>query len=563
MVAGGVVAYGLLLAPPFILMGETMAYLRRIPWTRLVTDDRWTPLFNEPQLGILALLLSTSLVVGVALAVGGGAAWLVAWVDSFAGAGSGGLGRRLVRYYEWLPPLLWGWLFLVWGVSLLQRFLGWWSVEAGRYSGLAAGLALALVVFFPVYSRAQAAFEEAGRVFPAVRSLGLEGRRLYLGLWLRGAFPGLVSALAAGAAVAYGESIVVTLLGGQAVRESWNLLDPVQTVGAFLVQTALGDVSPGSPGRGPLALAALVLWLVAGGCGAVAAGTGSKIGRRAPDMGAARQGKVPVGVTGKTAARAARFLGASSGVPLVLAAAALLWEGSVFLAGRSAAPDVRSLLAYQWWPLVAGTLGGVGAALAAAGVLGGGAAFVVDNARRTRLGRILEIPLRMGEATPPVVIGIVVLLGLGRLEVPAGTLLGGSLALTLALLPRTVEGFRRAAAGVASPAGRTAVALGLDVAGTWPLLVAPAVRRRFLGCLLSAAARVLGDPAPLLVLGVYVVTTFAPSAPGDPFVTLPTHAFFWLTRSEPGFPGAVAVVLWTLVIAAAGLRWAARRLEEE
>lgn len=559
--ASGVVAYALVLGQPVVLLWESLTYLRGVPWVRLLTDDGWTPLFHEPQLGVFPLLFSTSLVVGVALAVGGGGALLVAWSDALPRGGAPGRMRRWIRSYEWLPPLLWVWFFLVWGVPVLQRTLGWWGIELARYSGLAAGLALAPVVFASVYGRATVAFEEARRILPAAHSLGIHGKMLYLRLWPRAALPGLVAALLAGAAVGFGESVVVTLLGGQAVRDSWSLLDPIQTVGAFLIQTALGDVSPSSPGRGPLALAAFLLWLVAGGFSSFAEAVGGRVGggERRKEKAAGRP-LVREDGTVRRERRAGKFLELLAVVSLILVGGLLLWEGGGFLLATSSAAAVEDLLASQGWPTVAGTLWMVGVALVGAGILSGGAAFLMEATGKRPWRKMLRLLLGIGVGTPPVVSGIAVLLGLDRMGLPGGTLLGGSIALMLVLLPGTIRAFQVAAAEVLSPEGRTAaVALGLDRTGTWRTLIVSAAWKKFIGELLRAVARVLGDPAPLLVLGAAVMTTFAPVAPLDPLVALPTHVFFWLTRSEPGFQGAVALMLLLLVMVAAGLRWMGTR----
>jgi phosphate transport system permease protein len=62
-------------------------------------------------------------------------------------------------------------------------------------------------------------------------------------------------------------------------------------------------------------------------------------------------------------------------------------------------------------------------------------------------------------------------------------------------------------------------------------------------------SRVVGEAAPLLVLGAVAFVPFAPGSVWDYFTLLPVQIFFWSNQSQPDFiPNAAAAVVVLLGI---------------
>jgi len=76
------------------------------------------------------------------------------------------------------------------------------------------------------------------------------------------AAPGIILSFIVGLAKAFGETMVVAMAAGSVPRLTLNPLDPVQTLSAYILQSAQGNVVPGSLDYRTLFVVGLVLFLL-------------------------------------------------------------------------------------------------------------------------------------------------------------------------------------------------------------------------------------------------------------------------------------------------------------
>ena len=66
--------------------------------------------------------------------------------------------------------------------------------------------------------------------------------------------------------------------------------------------------------------------------------------------------------------------------------------------------------------------------------------------------------------------------------------------------------------------------------------------------LILAISRVVGETAPLIVIGALVYVPFAPSNPMDEFTVLTIQIFNWVTRPQVGFVTNAAAAIIILLL---------------
>jgi phosphate transport system permease protein len=148
-----------------------------------------------------------------------------------------------------------------------------------------------------------------------------------------------------------------------------------------------------------------------------------------------------------------------------------------------------------------------------------------------------------------------VVYGLAGLEIFARQLNLGvclmSAALTLALmaLPTVIITCREAIRRVPAELEDGAVALGATPLQALWFQTLPTALPGILSGVMLSISRVVGEAAPLLVLGAVAFVPYAPSSVWDYFTLLPVQIFYWSNQSQPDFaPNAAAAVVILLGI---------------
>lgn len=128
-------------------------------------------------------------------------------------------------------------------------------------------------------------------------------------------------------------------------------------------------------------------------------------------------------------------------------------------------------------------------------------------------------------------------------------LLSASLTLSLMALPTVIITCREAIRRVPAELEDGAVALGATPLQALWFQILPAAFPGILSGVMLSISRIVGEAAPLLVLGAVAFVPYAPSSVWDYFTLLPVQIFFWSNQSQPDFaPNAAAAVVILLGI---------------
>ena len=166
-----------------------------------------------------------------------------------------------------------------------------------------------------------------------------------------------------------------------------------------------------------------------------------------------------------------------------------------------------------------------------------------------RMRHIISINLSNLAGVPSVVYGLAGLeLFARRLDLGI-CLLSAALTLSLMALPTVIITCREAIRQVPTELEEGAEALGASPMQALWYQILPAALPGILSGVMISISRVVGEAAPLLVLGAVAFVPFAPGSVWDYFTLLPVQIFFWSSQSQADFiPNAAAAVVVLLGI---------------
>ena len=176
------------------------------------------------------------------------------------------------------------------------------------------------------------------------------------------------------------------------------------------------------------------------------------------------------------------------------------------------------------------------------------AMYLTEYARDSWVNRLLQSNISNLAGVPSIIYGILGLalfvrvLGLGPTSLAAG------LTMTLLILPVVIIASIEAMRAVPDAQREGALALG---ATRWQMVsrsVLPAAAPGIMTGLILAMARVIGEAAPLLLIGASVFVTFLPNPLEGGYTVLPIQVLQWASRPQADFQ-AISAAAITVILA--------------
>lgn len=178
----------------------------------------------------------------------------------------------------------------------------------------------------------------------------------------------------------------------------------------------------------------------------------------------------------------------------------------------------------------------------------GAGIYLEEYAKKSRLSSLLEINISNLAGVPSIIYG---LLGLGifvRFFNFGGSILSGSLTLSLLILPIIIVATREAIKAVPHSLKEASFALGASKWQTIRSVVLPSSFGGILTGIILSLSRAIGETAPLIVVGAMAYVPFVPHSLFDTFSVLPMQIFNWTTRPQQGFAIAAAGAIIILLL---------------
>jgi phosphate transport system permease protein len=244
----------------YTLTTESVLFFQQVPIIDFLTGTKWTPLFVNPQYGILPLLSGTLVSSGVALLVAIPFGTIAAiYLSEFATKQVREIAKPALELLAAIPTVVYGYFALLYVTPFLQNFFP----ELPGFNILSAGLVMGLMIM-PFISSIS---EDAMSAVP----VGLREGSYAMGAtkiqtaWkvvFPAAISGISSAYILGTSRAVGETMIVAIAAGLRPNLTWNPMEQAATITAFIVQVSLGDLPHGTIAYETIFAAGLTLVLM-------------------------------------------------------------------------------------------------------------------------------------------------------------------------------------------------------------------------------------------------------------------------------------------------------------
>jgi phosphate transport system permease protein len=209
-----------------------------------LTGTEWTPLFEPASFGVLPLVAGTMLVVACACLVcipfGLGAA---IYLSEYARARERKLLKPALEVLAGIPTVVYGYFALTFVTPRLQEL----GLPVGVFSALSAGLVMGVMLLPTVASVSEDAMAAVPRdLRDGAYALGSTKYQVATRIVVPAAISGIIASFVLAISRAVGETMIVLIAAGGQPNWTWNPLEAVQTMTAFIAATGQGDVPTGS-----------------------------------------------------------------------------------------------------------------------------------------------------------------------------------------------------------------------------------------------------------------------------------------------------------------------------
>lgn len=227
-----------------ILFFESFSFFKEVPIIEFLTGTKWTPLLEPQSFGILPLLTGTFLITGIAsliaLPIGLGSA---IYLSEYAPEKVRATIKPILEVLAGVPTIVYGYFALTFVTPMLRNIFP----DMDVFNALSAGIVVGIMIIPMVSSLSEDAMLAVPKSIRAgAYALGSTKFEVATKVVVPSALSGITSSFVLAFSRAIGETMIVTIAAGGTPKLTLNPLESIQTMTAYIVQVALGDVPHGS-----------------------------------------------------------------------------------------------------------------------------------------------------------------------------------------------------------------------------------------------------------------------------------------------------------------------------
>jgi len=228
----------------YTLLIETVHFFQRVSLIEFLTDTQWTPLFTEKRFGIAPLVVATLLVSAIAMLVSLPLGLLAAiGLAEFLPPRLARVVKPILEVLAGVPTVVYGYFALLFVTPLLQGVIPNLQV----FNVLSAGLVMGIMILPLVASLSQDTMLAVPHSLrEAAYALGATKLEVVWRVVVPASLSGIVASFILAVSRAIGETMIVVIAMGNTPRLSFNPLEQMQAMTAYIVQVSLGDTPHGT-----------------------------------------------------------------------------------------------------------------------------------------------------------------------------------------------------------------------------------------------------------------------------------------------------------------------------
>lgn len=227
-----------------VLIVETVEFFREVSIIEFLTDRQWTPLFTQKHFGIAPLFMATVLIAGGAMTVALPIGLVTAiYLSEYAPDRLRGIVKPILEVLAGVPTIVYGYFALLFITPILKAIFP----QTQSFNAASAAIVMGVMIVPYISSLSEEAMGAVPRSLrEAAYALGSTKMEVATRVVLPAAASGIVASFILGVSRAIGETMIVAIAAGQQARLTFNPLQGMETMTAYIVQVSLGDTPTGT-----------------------------------------------------------------------------------------------------------------------------------------------------------------------------------------------------------------------------------------------------------------------------------------------------------------------------
>nr|WP_148302649.1 phosphate ABC transporter permease subunit PstC [Caldalkalibacillus mannanilyticus] len=228
----------------YTLLKETIHFFGQVSFIEFITNPNWTPLFEPQNFGILPLVAGSVLIATIAslVAMPIGLASAI-YLSEYAPDRVRRIIKPILEVLAGVPTIVYGFFALSFVTPIIRYFLP----EVGIFNALSAGIVVGIMIIPMIASLSEDAMTSVPRAIKeGAYALGSTRLEVAIKIVVPAALSGIIASFVLAISRAIGETMIVTIAAGAMPNLTFDPLQPVQTLTAYIVQVSLGDTPFGS-----------------------------------------------------------------------------------------------------------------------------------------------------------------------------------------------------------------------------------------------------------------------------------------------------------------------------
>lgn len=215
-------------------------FFQEVPVTDFLFGTEWSPLFADPEFGVLPLVSATLIITGIAVSVAIPLGLLSAiYLSEYARPKARKTIKPILEVLAGIPTVIFGFFALEFVTEFILKPI---FPEIDIFNALSAGLVMGVMIIPTVASLSEDAMSAVPRgLREGAYALGSSKRQVAVRVVVPAALSGIVAACVLAISRAIGETMIVAIAAGQQPNLSINVLEGMQTMTAFIAAAGSGD----------------------------------------------------------------------------------------------------------------------------------------------------------------------------------------------------------------------------------------------------------------------------------------------------------------------------------
>jgi phosphate transport system permease protein len=226
------------------LLSETVEFFKRVPFLDFFSGTVLKPLSQNPEFGVLPLLIGTVTSSLIAMVVAAPIGLMAAiYLSEYASPKVKKVVKPVLELLAGVPTIVYGFFAFTFVTPLLREFIP--SLQATNI--LSPGLVMGVMIIPMIASLSEDAMSSVpNSMREGAAGLGATKLEVTRKVVIPAALSGIIASFVLGISRAIGETMIVTIASGSTKNFTFDITQSMQTMTAYIVEVTGGDAPAGS-----------------------------------------------------------------------------------------------------------------------------------------------------------------------------------------------------------------------------------------------------------------------------------------------------------------------------